>query len=130
MFKTLTVYCMLVSYFLVVLVTNITTVNAVKYTQAYNVGEPYVHAPDCQQRYYLQFDCFEQCNNPELSNASDIPVNQYLYLLANGPDLHHLVTLVWTDACYLSTVNLDFPPQKVFLTSGFSPIYCPPPNTI
>lgn len=130
MFKTFAVYCMLVSYFLVVLITNITTVNAVKYTQSYSTGKPYVHAPDCQQRYYLQFDCFEQCNNPELSDTPVSPQNQYLYLLANGPDLHYLVPLMWTDTHYWATVNLNFPHQKVILTSGFASIDCPPPNEI
>ncbi|PSR56374.1 hypothetical protein AHMF7605_24185 [Adhaeribacter arboris] len=130
MFKTVTVYCMLVSYFLVVLVTNITTVNAVKYTHTYSAGKPYVHAPDCQQRYYLQFDCFEQCNNPVLSDAPDTPVNQYFYLLANGPDLHYLVPLVFTNVRYRVTVKMNFSRPKVFLTPGFAAIYCPPPNEI
>ena len=126
MFKSFIVGIILFNYFLVVVVTNITTVNAVKYTHAYSAVKPYVHAPDCQQRFYLQFDCFDTCNDTEQLNTPGIPVNPYLLLSTIGLDFH----FAWLEPVNCPTFNLSIqqllPAINQAPAPGFASLIDPP----
>lgn len=128
MFKRVAIYVMLLNYFLVVVVTNITTATAVKYTHAYSAENPYVHAPDCQERFYLQFDCFDKCNDAEQVDIPDTPVQPYLLLLASGLDFHQITPALENNQPLFYPKNLfsAFSPLAVF--PGFVPVPSPPPN--
>ena len=129
MFKTVLVGVLLLNYLLVVVATNITTANAVKYTRAYSAEKPYVHAPDCQQRFYLQFDCFEKCNHPAELNAFDgLPLDTYVFLLAHGLDFHQLVPVGVNDHYSFYSVFFFSPVSPPSVNPGFTTVPSPPPN--
>lgn len=130
MFKSFIVCIMLLNYFLVVVVANITTTNAIKYTHAYNAESPYMHAADCQQRFYLQFDCFDKCNDVEQVNTPATPLSQYLFLLANGLDFHNLLPFSVSNKNYIVSIQLIFPGQNLSVTPGFASVDFPPPNLV
>lgn len=131
MFKSFLVGLLLLNYLLVIVATNITTANAIKYTPAYSAEKPYVHAPDCQQRFYLQMDCFEQCHHPAAVSAfAGLPLDAYIFLLAHGLDFHQITPSV---VSYLpaSYKVLRFAPVcNPALLAGFTVVPCPPPNLV
>ncbi len=128
MFKIVAVYVMLLNYFLVVVVTNITTANAVKYTHSYSAESPYVHAPDCQQRYYLQFDCFDTCNDEKQIDTPVTPLHQYLLLLASGLDFHQITSGLVNNQHLFYPVILFTSVSHFAAIPGFVAVPCPPPN--
>lgn len=130
-FRTLLVGVLLLNYFLVIVATNTTTANAVKYTHAYSAEQPYAHAPDCQQRFYLQFDCFEQCNHAAEVNAfAGLPLDDSIFLQAHGLDFHQLVPVGVIDHYSFYAVYSFFPVSPPAVTSGFAAVLNPPPNFI
>ena len=126
MFKSFLVGIMLLNYCLVVVVTNIATVNAVKYTHAYSIVKPYVHAPDCQQRFYLQFDCFDTCNDTEQLNTPHPPINSYLLLSTIGLDFHFAWLLPVNGVTKSNAIKL-LPATIQVPVAGFSSLIDPPP---
>ncbi len=127
MYKTFTVCMVLLNYLLVVVVTNITTANALKYTPSFTAGKPYVHSPDCQQKNYLQLDCFEACHDTEQVAIPETPVNPYLFLLANGLDFHQNLPGQFTYGHSFFFRSSTFPHPHFFISPGFTAIFAPPP---
>lgn len=124
------VWLMLMNYVLVVAATNVMATNVAKYTATAGPAKPYVHAPDCQVRFYLQYDCFEKCHGEEISaSGSSLPLSPYMFLQASGLDFHHqarTLTLHSAKVCTKELLPLLF--AKVSDCPGFIAIPYPPPN--
>ncbi len=127
MFKSFIVGIILFNYFLVVVITNITTVNAVKYTHAYSAVKPYVHAMDCQQRFYLQFDCFDTCNDTEKLTTPVVPNNSYLLLFTIGLDFHFAWPGPVTSPTFYLAIQPLLPADNQAPAPGFTSPIDPPP---
>jgi hypothetical protein len=129
MFKSLLAGVLLLNYLLVIVATNITTANAVKYTQAYRADKPYVHASDCQQRFYLQMDCFETCHDAEVVSAfAGLPLDAYLFLLGHGLDVHQIGLAFVQHLTRFAQVYLFRLIPDPALATGYAVVPCPPPN--
>ncbi|RDC64047.1 hypothetical protein [Adhaeribacter pallidiroseus] len=126
MFKSFLVGFLLFNYCLVVVVTNIATVNAVKYTHVYSAVKPYVHAPDCQQRFYLQFDCFDTCNNTAQLDTPTTPSSAYLLLSTIGLDFHFAWPEPANDLISIQSLLL-LPATTQAPVAGFASLIDPPP---
>lgn len=131
MFKRVFIWLLLGNYLLVVGATNVMTAHAVKYTQTYSAEKPYVHAADCQQRFYLQFDCFDKCNDTVLADApAGHPHDQTGLLLANGLDFHYFTPFYSRNTRLFYVVTHFYSFRNPAVTAGFAAVHYPPPNFI
>lgn len=126
MLKNVMIWVSLSCYFLVALATNVMNGQAAKHTILLSSKAHYVHAVDCQARYYLQFDCFDQCNNDSLSEThAEIPQNQAFLLRLIGFDFHYHTVAVFTSANTIAT-ELNFPSSAApTLHNGFEVQFFP-----
>ncbi len=131
MLKNVMIWVSLSCYFLVALATNV--MNGQTARQAYQISSKthYVHAADCQARNYLQFDCFDKCNNTALSEKHpEIPQNQPFLSRLIGFDFHYYTLVVITPA-NTTTNQLIFPSFTTpTLHHGFGVQFFSPPEFI
>jgi hypothetical protein len=130
MMKTLLVGTLLLNYLLVVMATNVPTVNAVKYSHAYSAENPYLHAHDCQTRFYLQFDCLDKCNDTEIAQQTAHPLAQHALSLVNGLDYHYAIPNYSADQHTSQKTAKNKVIYEVDLTAGFNSVASPPPISI
>lgn len=131
MLKNIMIWVSLSCYFLVALATNVMNGQAAKHTILIASKTPYVHAADCQARNYLQFDCFEKCNNDSVSEThAETPQNQAFLFRLIGFDFHYYTLAVITSANPITT-ELIFPSYAApTLHNGFGAQFFSPPEFI
>ncbi|ALJ00189.1 hypothetical protein [Rufibacter tibetensis] len=104
MLQNVMVWVSLSCYFLVALATNAMNGQTAKQM----VNSPYVHSADCHAKYYLQFDCFDKCNNAAISEKHpQTPQDQ--------PFLSHLIGFDFH--CHTLAVTIRLNTTTSFFTS-------------